>query len=152
MQDKPEKDILVKSIDVLIPKTLNDVIRKNRELVELCLSTDEEIRALNGEIRNVELVKGIIDDWRLVSLRAKRSGSGQMVLVGHSRTENAPWLTSAIVRIDPTQNYILTKSGSLYELGSQGNGEPPRLQLIHICATLHRWGSGELLGVPHFFY
>lgn len=152
MTDKPEEAILAQSINDHIPVTLDDIIRKNRELVELCLSTAEEIRALGGEIRPGPPVKGIVDDWRIISLRAKRSGRAQVVLLGHSRTENAPWITSAIVRIDLPRNYVLTKSGSLYELGSQGNGEPPRLQLIHVCATLHQWGSGVFLGVPHFFY
>lgn len=144
--------MLVQHIDDLIPKTLDDIIRKNRELMELGLSTPDEIRALQAEVQQGLPIKDMIDDWHLISLRSKQSGDVKILLLGQSQKENIAWMTSLIVRIDLTQSVIVTQSGSLYGLGSQGAGEPSRGQLIHVCATLHKWGSGEFLGVPHFFY
>lgn len=152
MKDKPMDEELVQNIDNLIPKILDDVIRNNRELVELGLSTVDDIRALHSEIQPGLPVKDTINDWRFISLRDKQSGFAQVLLLGRSQNENVAWLTSSIVQIDLTRNCVMTKSESYYGLGSQGIGEPPREQLIHVCATLHRWGSGTLLGVTHFFY
>lgn len=152
MKDKPMDEELVQNIDNLIPKILDDVIRKNRELVELGLSTADDIRVIQSEIQPGLPVKDIVNDWRLISLREKQSGLAQVLLLGRSQNENAAWITSSIVKIDLTRNCVMTKSGSHYGLGSRGFGEPPREQLIHVCATLHQWGSGSFLGVPHFFY
>lgn len=143
---------MVEHIDDLIPKSLDDVIRKNRELVELGLSTPNEIRALQAEVQQELPVKDMIDDWHLISLRSKRSGDVKVLLLGQSQKESVVWMTSSIVRIDLSQSVIVTQSGSLYGLGSQDAGGPSRGQFIHVCATLHKWGSGEFLGVPHFFY
>lgn len=143
---------LIQSLNDFIPKKLDDIIRENRELAALGISTADDIQALSAEMTSAFSVKDTIDDWRLVSLREKQSGNTQVLLLGHSQNENVAWLTSSIVRIDLTRNCVMTKSGSYYGLGSQGDGEPSRGQLIHVCATLHRWGSGAFLGVPHFFY
>jgi hypothetical protein len=143
---------LIQSIDDLIPKKLDDIIRKNRELMELGLSTPEEMLALKTEIQQGLPIKDIIDDWCLISLRSKRSGEVKLLLLGQSQKKNVAWMTSSIVRIDQAQSIVVTKSGSLYGLGSRGNGEPSRGLLMHVCVTFHKWGSGEFLGVPHFFY
>lgn len=152
MKDKPIDNELVQNIDNLIPKILDDIIRKNRELVELGLSTDDEIQALYAEMPPGLPVKDIVNDWRLISLREKKSGLAQVLLLGRSQNENFAWVTSSIVKIDLNRNCVMTKSGSYYGLGSRGDGEPPREQLMHVCATLHKWGSGTFLGVTHFFY
>lgn len=143
---------MVEHIDDLIPNTLDDVIRKNRELVELGLSAPDEILALLAEVQQGLPVKDMIDDWHWISLRSKRSGDVKVLLLGQSQKESVAWMTSSIVRIDLAQSVIVTQSGGLYGLGSQGTGEPSRGQIIHVCATFHKWGSGEFLGVPHFFY
>lgn len=142
---------MVEHIDDLIPKTLDDVIRKNRELVELGLSTPDEIRALQAEVQQGLPIKDMIDSWYLISLRKKQSGDVNVLLLGQSQRENVAWMTSLIVRIDLSQSVIVTQSGSLYGLGSPGTDEPSRGQLIHVCATFHKWGSGERFGMPHFF-
>lgn len=153
MNDRQTADApLIQHIDEFIPKKLDDIIRKNRERVELGLSIANDLQALHAPIPSNFSVKDIIDDWRLISLREKSSGNIQVLLLGHSQNNNVAWLTSSIVKIDPVRNCIMTKSISFYGLGSQGEGDPPREQLIHLCATLHRWGSGPFLGVPHFFY
>lgn len=143
---------LAQHINDLIPKTLDDIIREKRDLVELGLATTDEINALQTNIPQKYLVKDVIDDWRLIALRDKTSGQAQLLLLGYSQTENVSWLTSSVIQIDLDNHCIMTKSLSKYALGTKGEGEPSRGQLMHICATFHQWGSGTLLGMPHFFY
>jgi hypothetical protein len=104
----PGKDAMLEHIDDLIPKSLDDVIRKNRELVELGLSTPDEIRVLQAEVQQELPVKDMIDDWHLISLRSKRSGDVKVLLLGQSQKESVVWMTSSIVRIDLSQSVIVT--------------------------------------------
>jgi len=138
---------LAQNVDDIIPKFLDDVIRKNRNLFELGLSIIEDIQAIHIEIQPGMPVKDVIDDWRLISFRDKRTGRNQVLLLGDSQKKGNSWITSSIVLIDLPQNIVVTKSMSVYKLGSQGNGEPPRRHLIHVCAALHKWGLGAALGV-----
>ena len=152
MTDSEMQEALGRELKKLVPKGLDDVIRKNREYAELGLATDEEIQAITGEIVYAESEKGIIDDWRMISLREKKSGTVQVILLGRNRAEGAPWATSSLVVFDRENKRVVTKSNSLYKLGKRGIGEPPNIHLVHLCATLHYWGSGAILGVPPFFF
>lgn len=135
----------------LMPRNLDGVIRKQRDRVALGLATEVELQALAARIPDGQL-KDIIDDWRLVSLRDLNAGVAHVILLGYSQFEATPWTTSAVTALDQAAGLVRTRSGSLYSLGVHGEGEPDSQQLIHLCATLHHWGSGPLLGVPHFFY
>ncbi|MFH1495086.1 MAG: hypothetical protein ABIG70_09855 [Pseudomonadota bacterium] len=79
---------MLEHIDDLIPNTLDDVIRENRELVELGLSTPDEIRALQAEVQQGLPIKDMINDWHLVSLRSKRSADVKVLLLGQSQKES----------------------------------------------------------------
>lgn len=143
---------LTQTINELIPKSLDDIIRRNRELVELRLATEADIHPLEKEIGNLHPVKDVIEDWRLICLSEKETNWVQMMLLGRSTENNCSWITSTVVAIDFKQKAVLTNSGSVYTLGKPGQGEPPMADLMHVCATLHKWGSGDFLGAPHFFY
>lgn len=151
MENKPD-DALLKQIHDLVPATLDEVIRKNRHLAELGLSTPAEIQRRAGDLAGELEIKDTLDDWRLISMREKTSGQVSILVLGDSQKENTPWLTSAVVWVDSASHRVLTWSKSIYQLGSPGAGEPPRQHLIHLCATFHQWGNGEFLDVPHFFY
>ena len=73
-------------------------------------------------------------------------------LTGIHIAQDCVWGTSAIVAIDLNHGLALTKSGSIYQLGTKGEGEPEPAILLHICAQFHSWGIGEKLGVMHVFY
>lgn len=77
-------------IDDLIPKSLDDVIRKNRELVELGLSTPNEIRALQAEVQQGLPIKDMIDDWHLISLRSNGQGMSKFCSWGRARRRMLP--------------------------------------------------------------
>lgn len=147
-----KEDQLTEHLNNLVPKTLDNIIRQNREMAELRLATDAEISAIEKNIQSQDLVKDAINGWRLISLYAKASKWSQVLLVGKSEKGSCPWVTSEVVAVDFGRGLAYTKSGSLYKLLNSGQGEPPADDLIRICAALHLWGSGTLLGVPHFFY
>jgi len=54
----------------------------------------------------------------------------------------------AITHLD--RNLVFTNSGSLYELGTPSQGQPPFEHLATICWAFHPWGFGQALGVPGF--
>lgn len=105
-----------------------------------------------NSLSGVDHLKDTINNWRLISLYVKKSDSIQVLLLGDSAANNHPWITSPVGSIDFRKKVVLTASGSIYKLGSPGNGEPPKEHLICICAAFHSWGSGVFLGVPEFFY
>ncbi|HXA48165.1 MAG TPA: hypothetical protein VNW52_11090 [Burkholderiaceae bacterium] len=136
----------------LLPKTLNDIIRTNRDHAELRLAKTVEIDALVGIIDKTAVLKDEIGCWRLISLIDKEKHTVQILLAGDSRLRKHPAITSPILRIDFAKGYVLTKSHSVYKLGNRGLGEPPEDDLLCLCAALHQWGAGAALGVPNFAY
>lgn len=137
------------AIQALIPKSLDDVIRKNREHFQLRLTTDEEIFDLYKTITPNE-PKDIVDDWNLITLH---SADGSITwLLGDVRRKGRPRITSDVTGINFDRSFITTRSGSLYQLGNHKNGPPTQEELFLVCATFHHWGFGAGLGVPHFFY
>lgn len=143
---------LTKNISNLIPKSLDDIVRRNRELVELRLATRAEIQTLEKSIENLHHEKDLIEDWRLICLSEKKSNRVQLTLLGNSAENKSAWITSSIASIDFKQNIVLTNSGSIYKLGESGQGEPTTEHLMCVCAALHLWGMGTFLGAPEFFY
>jgi len=136
----------------LVPKTLNDIIRANRDHAELRLAKTIEIDTLVGVIDKSAILKDEIGDWRLISLVDKEKQTIQILLAGDSRLRRHPAITSPILRIDFAKGFVLTKSHSVYKLGNRGLGEPPEDDLLCLCAALHQWGTGPALGVPIISY
>lgn len=143
---------LTQVISDLIPKSLDDVVRKNRELIEMRLATEGEIQVLEKKIESTHHAKDVIEDWRIVCLCEKKTNWVQLTLLGNSTEHKSSWITSSIVSIDFEQKIVLTNSRSIYKLGKKGHGEPPAEHLMHVCAALHLWGMGTYLGAPEFFY
>lgn len=143
---------LTTAIEQLIPKSLDDIIRKNRDLVQLRLATDEEIFALHQVITPGQ-PKDVIAEWNLIALHQPAFSNVQIFLLGDVSSSDQQRVTSEVVGIDLDRQLVVTKSGSLYQLiGSPKNGDPDPQQLMCICSVFHEWGFGEKLGVPHFFY
>lgn len=142
-------------LEALIPKNLDDIVRKNREKCSLHLSSRDEIAALAKIIvAGQNNIRDEIENWRIVTIDvAKSYGEMALVLIGDALRAKQVWNTSPLVGVDFASRVVLTKSGSLYRLtGPEGAGEPPAGHLVHVCVMLHTWGSGPYLGVPRFFY
>jgi hypothetical protein len=140
-------------ISELIPKSLDDIIRANREESSLSLSTNEELDKLPAIVEVVANQKSIcakLNNWRFVCLN--NNGTKAHFLTGIHEAQNCVWGTSVIVAIDMKHCLALTRSGNIYQLGTKGEGEPETDILLHICAQFHKWGIGGMLGVPHVFY
>lgn len=136
-------------LNSLIPKSLDDIVRFNREHLTLRLATDMEIMELHHEIIPNRKPSMIISDWRLVAFVG--SQRVDIFLLG-DKPNNGVRITSPVRMIDLDRQLVITQSGTLYGLGKAGQGEPPFDHLMMICAASHSWGFGALFGIPHFFY
>ena len=145
--DTSEK--LAAGIEAMIPKSMDDIIRKHREVVQLRLASEEDISKLESEIEEVNPVF-VLDNWNLIAF--DRPGATTVHLIGDVRGESEPRITSKAIEIDMKRHVLTTNSGNLYQMGSRNDGEPNTEKLYLICAYLHQWGIGHELGVPHFFY
>lgn len=139
-------DSLKQALEQLMPKSLDDIIRHNRDKAQLYLSKDEELHALQGPL-GPGMPKALVASWAFITMRLLESETSFIYLVGFNQTERSMWMTSFVTGIDGRK--VTTKRGSFYEL--VGDSQPD-VDLPHICATLHHWGLGALLGVPHFFF
>ncbi|TCV81079.1 hypothetical protein [Sulfurirhabdus autotrophica] len=137
-------------IDEMTPRCLDDIIRENRELAELRMATDADIQGVPAEIEEARMVTDAVENWRLITLYVPPLELAHVLLLGKSEKKKGPVLSSKILEIDLNKGLVGTESGSLYKLGKPGAGEPPTEHLVQVCATLHFWGSGEILGVPTF--
>ena len=139
-------DDLHQHLDSLIPKSLDDIIRLNRESTKLYLSTDAEIDALRATVPP-GIVTGTISAWSFTTMYFTKLGMAIVNLAGFNEAEHCSWMTSQVIAIDG--DMVLTRSGSHYRLQGKGSDHP---DLLHICATLHHWGVGKHLGVPLFIF
>ena len=154
---RPDNDNSIDQfVEKFVPSTLDGIVRKNRDLCELRLSTEKEIKGLSAisvAIQRGGAVTGVLNQWRFVCINRNELLGGQShVVTGIEEARNTVWSTSEIVSADMSSGVVQTKSGSVYQLGIKGDGEPDIDILIHICVQIHRWGFGKLLGVPEFFY
>lgn len=142
-------------INELIPKSLDDIIRSHRDQCSLSLSKSDELDELPmiaEVVVNQKSISAKLNNWRFVCLENIGNGTKAHILTGTHEAQNRVWGTSVIVAIDLEHGLALTRSGSIYQLGTKGEGEPEIDILMHICVQLHQWGIGEMLGVPHVFY
>jgi len=141
-----DKDDIALQLNQLMPASLDDIIRLNRNMAKLYLSTAAEIDALRASLP-IQAAKATISNWSLITMFFTKRGEAMVYLTGFNEEERCGWMTSMVTAFDG--DALLTKSGSLYRL----KGDPTdRPDLPLICATLNAWGAGRMLGVPKFFY
>jgi hypothetical protein len=145
----------ISNLDDLIPKSLDEIIRKNRDKVSLRLAIADDFAALPPMVSSIDhqrLVRATINEWRMVCIVVSPElGGNKLILTGMHQAQGCTWCTSAIVSVDLENSLALT-SNSIYQLGSKGEGEPDMHILLHICHCLNSWGMGEYLGALPIFY
>ncbi len=141
---------MIQSLEAMIPKSLDDIVRKNREQARIHLATSEQLSNLMTSLPSADTY-ATIDDWRFISLSAPEAGIYRIRLLGSLAHNGDAWFTSVVRQIDIEQGLVMTQN-NYYKLGEKGEGEPPFEQLACICSALHAQGAGEYLGVPPFFY
>lgn len=139
-------DDLKEQLTQLLPQSLDDIIRASRDKVQLYFSNDNEIDALRCPLPDGQ-IKAQISGWAFITLHFSESQESLVYLVGFNQTEQCSWMTSFVTGIG--HGVVTTKSGSIYALIGPSTLD---VDLVNICATLHQWGVGRQLGVPHFFY
>lgn len=137
---------VAQQLEPMIPTSLDDIIRINRDQVTAYMTTAAEIEALKG-IVPLQFVKGELSDWAFITFFLVRTGLPMVYLTGFNSAEHSRWMTSLVVAIDG--DAVATTSGSVYKLKGD---KSEILDLSHICATLNAWGVGRMLGVPRFFF
>lgn len=141
---------LKEKLDALIPKGLDDIIRKNREHCQIRHATEDDLKPSQGEVP-AAYPKLVIDNWHLVTIAIK--DDYKVVLLGDICDGlGNTWITSKIVQLDLDSGYLRTASGSLYLMAKKGEGEPSFEQLALLCSYLYRGNAtaGEFLGIPEF--
>ncbi len=139
-------DTLKQQLEQILPKSLDDIVRTNRDKMRIYVSTDEELAALRASVP-IQPVKGVITEWNFITLFLVESSSPMVYLTGVNRAMRSSWMTSLVVGIDG--DAVATNSGSLYKLSGDRSDQ---LDLEYICATLNLWGIGQHFGVPPFFF
>lgn len=143
------------TVEKLIPKSLDEIIRNHRDEVSLRLATAEDYASLPPMVSSIDRqrpVRATINEWRIVCIvLPPELGGNKLILSGMHQAQDCTWCTSSIVSVDFENNLVLTDN-SLYRLGSKGEGEPGMHILLHICHCLHSWGIGERLGALPIFY
>lgn len=140
-------------MDEIRPKSLDDIIRANRDKCSLSLSTKEELAELPSIVEIMADPKPVharLNGWYFVCL--KQNDAKLHFLTGFHEAQDCIWATSVIVALDLEHDHALTKSGNIYQLGTKGEGDPGQVILSHICFQFYNWGIGKRLGVPRIFY
>ncbi len=144
------------AIEQVLPKCLDEIFTRNRDLAKLYLATDEQIAAVSKIIPETDQIRGEISDWRVVAYEVTMPGKEFVHLhpLGDNASRGAGCkITSPIHGIDLSSRLVVTHSGSIYRLvGPRGEGEPPLSHLLHLAAAQWEWGRGDMFGVLHVFY
>lgn len=140
-----------KSLNKLIPKRLDEVLRKNREQMRLALATAEEIQELSAEVSET-YVRHTLSRWQFVVMHVTNGASPakSVRLFGWADDIGESWSTSNVTGIDLSHGLVRT-ANSTYAIAGPRATEA-QLDLLHVCASLHQWRLGEYFGVPHIFY
>lgn len=139
-------------LDALIPKGLDDIIRKNREHCQIRHSTEDDLKPILGEVP-AAYPKLVITSWHLITIQISGGGFKTVLLGDIADGFGNTWITSAITRIDLESGYLRTASGSLYLMAEKGQGDPLFEQLALLCSYLRKGSAevGEFLGIPEFY-
>lgn len=136
------------SIHDLETLSLDTIISKNRDRVQLGLATVEEHAALKAPIDAGRALTDRIREARFIALRL--DGKVSTRLLGINQRTRDSWITSAIEQID--RDRVVTASGSVYAIASHGGGEPPLGHLLLLIRYLQDSGLGTMLGLPDVWY
>lgn len=140
-------------LEELIPKSIDDIIRENRDKLRLEIVQKDEMETIYKNLA-ITNFKGVLNDVCIYRRRILINDLSSIAAIGWIDTPYGGKLrhTSSIVAYDPDSNVILTHSGSHYVINNFLEGDPNFSILTFICAMLHHEGVGRYFGVPPFFY
>lgn len=137
----------------LVPKSLDDIVRANRDKFRLAFATEEEMKSLERDIPSGGPVRHTLEGWNVLMMHATAGGKVQSVpkLLGSVEGTGQCWITSTVKAIDLDTGLVQTEN-SLYRVVAQRSFEPSMHLLLHVCVFLNQRGVGPFLGIPAFFY
>lgn len=137
----------------LIPKSLDDVIRRNRDQLKLERVSLNDLVHLNSNLK-FTCINGVIQDAFFYKRVISAHPIEHVFLVGFIQNDEGKnaYHTSPIKYFDKQNNAVLTASGSYYLIESYLIGEPKLDFLLHICSVAHRDNWGAFFGVLEVFY
>ena len=146
-----KKDTVEEQLKRLLPKSLDDIVRENRDKLRLALATEEELKNLQAILTETSF-RYSLTRWNIVMLHladGNRTVSSPR-LVGQVSETGESWITSHVVSIDTAHGLVQTRNSVYRIIGPRA--EEKDLDLLRICGSLHEWGLGQLFGVPPIFY
>lgn len=140
-------------LEELIPKSIDNIIRENRDKLRLEIVKKNEMETTHKNLA-ITNFKGALNDVLIYRRRILINDSSSIAAIGLIDTPYGTQLrhTSSIVAYDSDSKVILTHSGSHYVINNFLEGDPNFSFLTFICATLNHEGVGSYFGVPPFFY
>ena len=149
MSDDPEVFHLLD----LIPKSLDEVVRANRDKFRLAFATDEEMQLLERGISGDRPALHAIAGWNILMMHATTGAKTQSVpkLLGTVEGSGQCWITSTVKAVDRETGLVQTEN-SIYGVVGPRSFEPSAHLLLHVCVFLNQRGAGPFLGIPAFFY
>lgn len=121
-----------------LPMTLDDIVRRNRDLFEVDFATEAELGAVTGGVDLFSRPRGRIDSWRVIALRDHVHPVVTLHVLGRFQDSRA-WMTSPVAVMTPERSFVRTRN-SLYALGEAAQGEPDITLLLHVAFVLRHWG------------
>lgn len=147
-------EYLIHQAKNLLPRNLDDIVRKNRELLRLEYANSHDIARLNKVIVS-KTYKGILIDAFLYKRLTSLSPLEPICAVGYMLidSEKIPYHTSQLIGMDIDQKIIETTSGSIYKIESFSDTQRTDTNLLlHICHMSHRDGWGSHFGTAEIYY
>lgn len=139
----------------LIPKDIDDIIRTNRDRLQLAFASKAELGGLEQPILDTSTgaVRHNVQNWNILMVYQTIDGSRKSlpVLLGNVVETGQCWITSGVTAINGRAGLVRT-ANSLYRIVGRRNPAPDSHLLMHICIWLNQRGVGPYYGVPGFFY
>lgn len=137
----------------LLPQSLDEIVRTNRDKFRLSFATAEEIKSLERFVPAGGLVRNTLEGWNILMMHATTGGKTQSVpkLLGSVQGTGQCWITSTVTAIDSDTGLVQTEN-SLYRIVGPRSFEPSVHLLLHVCVFLNQRGVGHYLGIPEFSY
>lgn len=136
-------------IESQIPKSLDDIVRLNRDKLRLELATDKDLKELESPLVITNL-KGVLTFGFIYKWVDPATGNSLFFMIGHINGEVRH--TSNLISWDPDSQAILTSSGSHYVLEKFVDPTSYPELLLGICAWTHRIALGSFFGMPEWFF
>lgn len=138
----------------LIPKNIDDIIRVNRDRLQLAFATELELDRLEQSNLDTSAgpVRHNVQNWNILMVHQTidESRKSLPVLLGNVVETGQCWITSGVTAINSRAGLVLT-ANSLYRIVGRRNPAPDSHLLMHICIRLNQRGIGPYYGVPGFF-